>query len=294
MADLDLTGLEIGAEEKPAEKAIEEKPEDKAEDKKADEKVPEGETKKDESAPVTDPKLQAAQAAEKNLSELMEKHGFASVEELQQAIKDGQDLRDMVGQRDLNQMIKDAETLQRYQEYWAEQKRQEQEQNEAPEETIERLKRENKEIADKAKQEEESKKAVTESQRALTDYNSEVDSVLKASEGLSDIERDLVKGLMGVDNPAMDVAITDKKGVTKIAKSHVQNVSKLIAGIKQAAIDEYARGKSALTPTKPKGSETPAKESVKVKRDPLPQNATVEDTFRRANEEFLELLIKGA
>jgi hypothetical protein len=233
------------------------------------------------------PKWKEARAAEKRLTELLEKHGFDSAEALEDALSDEQSLKDLLGDRDAKKLVEDSQELKTIKDFWAEEKAKEIEQNETADDRAKRLKDENRRLQNKIDQDEANRKAIKDNEAALRNYEKSVVNLLDATEGLSADERGLAGLMLGVDNPMDDVDILDTKAVTKTAKQITEKLTKYISAVKQQAIDEYAKGKGELTPT-PKVKDST--QSPVVKKKSLPKDASIDDVFADANQELLEVL----
>lgn len=247
--------------------------------------------KKTKPAPYDqDPKWKAARAAEKRLGAILEEHGFDTPDELQDALESGQTLQELVGNRDTKKLIEDSETLQRYETHWAQQEALRKEEEETPEQTITRQKKELQDLRDSRKAKEEESQTLKNSEKSVEQYETEVTKVIDRSEDLTDDEKQLAKLTMGVGNDAMDIDVADLKGVRKATTSQVQLIRDVVKRIRQTAVDKYAKGKSDLTPVKGTDDGSTPVKTPAVDKKPLPDNISVEDGFAQANKEFLELL----
>jgi len=254
-----------------------------------DAKVDSSTTKKEETLPWDkDPRWKSARTAEKNLSTLLEEHGFESMDDLKSALSNEQSIRDLLGGRDAKKVLEAAKTLEKYEEHWAAQKMKELEANEEPEETAERYKKEAKHAKAEIERIKNDFESVLGSQSAIKQFDSTVRSVV-TDVGMSKAETEFANLFLGVNNPAATVNINDKKAVKEMAKSGVKQFQNFINQISQAAVDSYAAGKSTVTPiTKAGGEATPA-----TKKQELSKGASIDETFESARAEMLEMLKKA-
>ena len=232
-----------------------------------------------------DPKWKQARAAEKRLTDILEKHGFDSADELEVALGQGLSLQDVLGNRDAKKLIADAEYLQEVKEYWAKQERIKQEENEDPEETAARLK---KELAERDKRDADAKASAEEEKsrkEALSNYETAIAKAVD-SEGFDEKGAEFVKMMMGIKNPFFEIDINDRKAVKAMASEQAKGFKKFIADVRQQAVDDYAKGKSEIVPIS--SAETPSRESVKKKE--IPKDASVERAFSIASQEIIDLL----
>lgn len=264
---------------------------------KPDTKIDQGaksEGDKDKPLPFDqDPKWKKARAAEKALQDLLEEHGILDVEELKAKLGESVELKKLLGKRDPKKVVDDAEYADRVRKNWEQQKREAQLKDETPDITITRLEQENA----KLKEEYESYKASREdqehAQQVIKGFNTEVDRVIQAAEvQLPEPELNILKLVLGVDNPSNSIDIEDTVAVRKMAKDGISKFQATIKAIKQAAIDEYVAGKSKLAvDTTTQGA--PTSPSQGVTHQPLSKDATPDSAFAQAKKEFAEILFEG-
>lgn len=240
-----------------------------------------------------DPKWKKARAAEAALEKVLKEHGILDVEELNERLAKANDLKKTLGKRDPKQILEDADYAQRVRQEWDKQKRDKQTQDETPDARLARLEKENEELR---KTHETFKSEVEErehAQRVLTNFKSEINRVLDVQETpVTDVERELLLNYLGIDNPADLIDIEDQTAVRKMAVSGIAKFRSLVKQIQQAAINEYAAGKSNMAvDTNKQGAS--ANVSQGVQKQGPPKDATVDDVFTFAREEFVELLNKG-
>jgi hypothetical protein len=194
-------------------------------------------------------------------------------------------MKEILGDKDVKQLIKDANRLQEIEAYWAEQDALKKEEEEEPQETIARLKLEKQELAEKQEREKAMTREQKEASRAIESYNSIAGKIVE-SHGLEGEKADIAKLLLGVDNPFNEVDIADAKAVKEMSGSITKKFSDFIGKIEQAAIDKYAEGKSDLTPISK--ADTSASETVK-KKTPSGKE-TVDEANADAKSQIFELI----
>ena len=253
----------------------------------------EGETD-DKSKPLPydqDPKWKAARASQAKFESILEKHGI-DADDLDALLESGSSVADILGTRDakaltstLTQLKKDAEYLKEVKAYWAEQEKQKQRDELTPEERAEMSEKQLKEYKAEQAAKEKAKAEEASIKTALKSYTELVDKAIETS-GIEGEDAAMAKLFLGVDNPFNEVDITDRKAVREMAKANAAKLKTFLDGVRQSAIDEYAKGKSKFVPISP--VETPAKETVKKKE--LAPGATVEEGFAQAHDEMMEIL----
>jgi hypothetical protein len=236
-----------------------------------------------------DPKWKKARAAEARVDAIVEKYGFDNIDELEAELDKGKTISQLIGERDAKKLIEDSQTLQKYREYWAEQKQKKQEEEETPEEKAERVSKELNNIKRSAADKERSEMEAKTLTKALEDYESIVGTVV-GQHGFAKEESEMASLLLGVKNPFNVIDLGDKAAIKKMAKENTAKFKTFLDGIRQAAIDEYAKGKSKFIPIS--STAAPAKESVSKKK--LPENASVDSVFGALQKQLLDSIRGGA
>lgn len=252
---------------------------------------------KDKPAPYDqDPKWKAARAAEKKMNDILEKHGLSSADDLDDALASGLTISELLGARDANTLVeaikqlqKDAAYLKDVKAYWKEQEELKKREDMTPEQRAEdaekKLKEFQKDQADKkAKSDEE-----TQLKNAIGEYSTQVEKAVESA-GLSGDEAEMAKLFLGVDNPFNEVDITDRKAVRETTRSLTDKFSKFVASVKQKAIDDYAKGKSDLTPSPAKKDDgTPAPKIDTTKKVDT-KGLSVDQAFGKSYDTMLEII----
>lgn len=266
----------------------------KVEEAAASEKKEKKEEKKEEKPPPydQDPKWKKARAAEARVEKILSSHKLKNIDALEEILDRGMTISEVLGERDAKKLIEDYETLKGWKEkvesYWEEQERKKLEEEETPDETIARLKKEQESHKKQTQAKEQQAKEATALKKAVDDYGKHIDDIVD-QQGFDKEEAQMAKLLLGVDNPFNEVDIYDKVAVKKMAKENAAKFKTFLDSIRQSAIDEYAKGKSKIIPIS--STESPAKESVSKKK--LPDNATVDQVFDSAKDELLEFFKGG-
>jgi hypothetical protein len=192
------------------------------------------------------PKWIAARQAEKSLQEIMEANEVDTPEELNALIESGTAvLGKGIDPEQIDELLakaKERDDWVRYHEQQAELRRTEEE---TPEQTSDRLRRENARL----KAEHEASRQAESSDRLLKSYDKAVLSAVDEALGheVSKEVKAFYAEFMGVNNPFASIDISDKRQVQKMTKD---NLKKLEA-FKQLVIKEHAEGKLKIPPVSP-------------------------------------------
>jgi len=223
------------------------------------------------------------------MATVLEEHGFNSIEDVVAALQRGNSLADLLGTSDANKVqaiLDKADEMDRTKEYWAEKEAERKEKGETDEETIARLKNELKTEKTARRTDATDRETMDSKREQLTTFNKDVGALVDLAEGLGDSEKSMLKLHLGVDNPMDEINIGDRTAVRTTAKDVISNFTDFIKGVRQAAIDDYAAGKSEIVPAvAPTGEEVPAvkKQAVEVK-----EGTTIEEAVAEANKLVIE------
>jgi len=196
----------------------------------------------------------ARPASPEVITSILEKHGLESPEQLQEFIDGHAGMKGKLGEADLDELLENNKTMQKYRAEWAKQEREKLEEGETPEQTIARLK---KEADDRDKQHarsEQKQKQAEKAKHAVVAFESTINSAIKADESIPAEYRPFVTALLGVNNPINDVDITDPAAIRKIAKDFGP---KTIRDFEQAVIARYRAGKTEIVAPPPGGGDPP-------------------------------------
>lgn len=216
---------------------------DKAKAGEGDDKAGEGDDKA-KAGEIDDDQL-----SEKfDVAEILDEYGLDSPDDLKEFVAGLSKMQGKIGENDLDTLIENTKTLQRYQADWKAQEEEKRREGETPEETIKRLEKENKNLQTKSTKQVNQQKATKAAETALSDFGDTVSTVIDSTKELPKEYHDMVTEFMGVDNPMMEVDITDKAAVRRLTKAGIKKVQKF----EQDVIKRYRAGKVAI----PKVSDT--------------------------------------
>lgn len=187
-------------------------------------------------------------AGKLDVEEILDEYGLDSAEDLKGFIAHLADMEGKIGDNDLDTLIENTKTLQKYQANWQQQEEEKLKEKETPEETIARLEQEKTSALNKNKTQADKRKASKAAEAALGEFNDTIDSVIKGNKEVPKEYRGLIKEFMGVDNPINEVDITDKAAVRRLTKAGI----KKIQVFEQGVIKRYLDGKVKI----PKVTET--------------------------------------
>lgn len=202
-------------------------------------------------------------AAEKTqaVQSVLDEYDIDSLEQLTEFLKNLSGLKDRLGKDDLEELKENSVLLKKYQKHWAKEEAAKKEDGETPEETIKRLKEDNRRIDRELRDDREKRDNAIESDRDLKTFNSTVTSSVEANKDLPTEYHPFLKEFLGVDNEINEVDLNDKAGVKRIAKAG----AKKLLEFEQLAIKRYLKGK-AKVPDITTAAETASDKPVKITR----------------------------
>lgn len=169
-----------------------------------------------------------------------------SVDQLQGLIDSDKSLKDLLGDRKLEDVLEKAGKLDNYESQWKLDDEARKRADESPEETVARL---DQQIADTQKSTKQSETARREQQsanEALTAYDNNVDGLVSASD-IPDSHKAFMRGVLQSSNPAMSVDIGNKADVGKMVKDTAAQLKTFSDGV----IQDYIDGKGGVLPISP-------------------------------------------
>ncbi len=235
------------------------------------------------------PEWDGMRASKTATNKILEEHGYSSMPELLVDLKSGLDIKALLGDADAQTLIDNSQKWTAAEEVWAEQDAVKLEEGETQDETVKRLKDENKQIKESQKRETTDRQALEDGKNTITRYDTDVSTVVEASEGLTDNEKLTLKTLLGVKNPMDDVDISDAKAIRLAAKDGADKFKTFLADVKQGAIDEYSEGKSKMVPIGKSGAD----DVVAVDPTKIDTSKGVDESFSQANKLLVELASSG-
>jgi len=198
------------------------------------------------------PKWKAARQAEKKLQDLQEAFGAESPEDLRDLIEAGHKIKGKTVDLDtLDEIIEKAAKLDEYEEYWKEQAEHKRRDEETPEQTIQRLEKENKDLKSQEAAKKKAAEQEAEGKRLWDDYDRTCKRDVDGMDDLPDKERKAVLLLLGVDSAASKVDFRSKEEIRKTVKA----MRKTWDDLKQTIIDDYIASKDK-NPKVPSGAAT--------------------------------------
>ena len=219
---------------------------------------PDGDVKPD--VPVIDKEVhEKAVASQKTLDGLLEKSGFENVDELIDGLESGSALAKQLGGKDLDAIIKAADTLEGYEKHWAAEEAKLKTGIEPDEDDrITALEKTVKDFKDEQTEKETKAKEKRESQEALDLHEATVAVTAKENE-IPEGQLPFFKEFMGVDNPLNEVDLDDKAAVRKALKGQSKKYSDFV----QTVIKGYTDGKIKMVEIKPVEPVVPDKPEAK-------------------------------
>lgn len=174
-----------------------------------------------------------------DVQEILDEYDLESPADIKDFIANLADLKGKIGDRDFDELVKKAETLDTYQQHWAKQEREKKKDGETPEETISRLEKELDDSHDEKIKIVDQKKASEAAEKALDNFNDTVTSVIQADKSIAKEYVPFISEFLGVDNPVNEVDIENRADVRKIAKNGI----KKLQAFEQVVIKRYREGK---------------------------------------------------
>ncbi len=220
-------------------------PADANKDAKGSESSTEGPWHKDERFKAFLTEKKSLEAANAKLQKILKDNDLDDPDDLEDLVKSGKTIK---GKRvDLNtidDIMEKAARLEKYEAYWAEQKKRAEREGADPNERAEKAEREldnertarQREIADK--------KRIEETKKAITAYEKEVQSLIDEAT-IPKEHHSFIQELFGINNPSNDVDITDRKAIKKLVADGIKKVD----AFKQSVIAEYLKDKKGVVKT---------------------------------------------
>ncbi|OEU68504.1 MAG: hypothetical protein BBJ57_07440 [Desulfobacterales bacterium PC51MH44] len=196
----------------------------------------------------------ADQAKIGTMQSLLDEHDINSPEELKEFVANLATLKDNVGNENLEELKANSKLLKRYQEKWAADESKKLEDNETPEETIDRLKKEKQAERKQRTKEQEQREEARENRVLLDSFNKSVKSQVNALKDFPESYRGVLVDLLGVDNEINEIDLDDKASIKRVTKAK----AKVLMDHEQVVIKRYLKGKAKVVKmTTTTGEETP-------------------------------------
>jgi hypothetical protein len=222
------------------------------------------------------PKWKSARQTEKRVQEILADNEYGSLEDLLEDLRSSKSLREQVGNKDINDLLKAEQFKREYETWRAEQEIFKERPDELPEERAARLEQELRNER-KSKQSEEAERTEAQKvERGWEKYNLSVDKYV--DDQSLDADKNFVKFILDRDSDLNNVDVLDPRTTS----SALKNFSKALEDYKVAIIKEYRDGK-LKTP-----KITPVQEPSTALKDNTPKtlkeaHALVNDLIKRGN-----------
>lgn len=202
------------------------------------------------------PEWRDLQDTRKSVKGILADNGYNDMSELIADLQAGNSLAELLGTKDagyVQELTDKATKWEKAEEYWAEQEALKLREGETKEETIERLEKSLRSERDARQEDRHGFEEMRATEEKLRAFNGDMSYMVEKSE-LGDTAKNILKLHLGVDNPMDDVDIGDRKSVRETAHTMIQQFADFIKAERQAAVDEYVKGRSSITPTPKPGS----------------------------------------
>lgn len=246
-----------------------------------DETTKKVEGKDDGTSQIDKGEFEKAQKSAKALDGLLKDHGFDSIDDLTDMLRDGKDIKGKLGGLNLDEVLADAKTLKSYQEYWAAEADKKGGEDEDEDDAVARLQKEVDALKSGRADEDRRTKALQDTERIIEEFNTEVSSFVEKDEGIPETYRPFVNEFLGVNNPANDIDISDTKAVRKMAQDGAKKFTEFIKKVKEDGATEYRAGKLEIPPI------SPTEESVATQLDEKPVK-----NLKEARKTAVEIITK--
>lgn len=191
------------------------------------------------------PKWKSARQAEKKLNDLLKANDLDDPDDLLDLVQRGKTVKGKLADiNDLDAILERATRLEKYEAYWAEQKKRHERENTDPETRAEKAERELEEERANRLREKAAKQQMEETKKAIAGYEKEVQTLVAEASVPKD-HQGFILELFGVGNPSNDVEITDKKAIKKLVADGLRKFDAL----KQSIIAEYLEDKKGIVKT---------------------------------------------
>lgn len=174
-----------------------------------------------------------------DVQEILDEFGLDSPDDLKGFVGKLSEMRGKIGDNDLDMLLENTKTLNKYQAEWQRQDEEKRREKETPEETIARLSKEKDQAVNHNKTQSDKKKASQAAKVVLEEFESTIDSVIKTAKDLPESYRPMFRKFMGIGNPINEVDITDKAALRRLTKSSMKEMQNFA----QEVIKDYRAGK---------------------------------------------------
>lgn len=182
-------------------------------------------------------------AAAEYMQTLLDTYNVESPDELSDFIADLSNIKNALGDEDVQDLIDNKKLMLQYHAQWAAAEEEKKRSGETPEETIKRLEKVIKDKDNVVAQEKQREKERKENDRLISGFNS---FVTKSVDGLkiADHLKDPLKRYLGVDNPIHDIDLSNKVGIKKL----ISEAGKMFEELEQTILKNARAKKEDIPP----------------------------------------------
>ena len=177
-----------------------------------------------------------------DVQEILDEYGLDSPDDLKEFVAKLNEQRGKIGDNDLEVLLENSKTLEKYQAEWQRQDEEKRREKETPEETIARLEKEKNQALNHNKNQVDKKKKAQAAKVILDEFETTINTVIKSAKDLPESYRPMFRKFMGIKNPVNEVDITDKAAIRRLTKSSMKD----FADFAQTIIKDYRAGKMKI------------------------------------------------
>jgi len=256
---------------------------------------PPAEEKKDaksESSPETlpwhkDPRFQdflkekkGLETANAKLQKILKDNDLDDPDDLEDLVKSGKTIKGKrVDLNSIDDIVEKATRLEKYEAYWAEQKKRAEREGADPNERAEKAERELDMERSQRQREAADKKRMEETKKLIAGYEKDVQALIDEAT-IPKEHQPFMQEMFGINNPSNDVDITDKKAIKKLVADGIKKFDAL----KQAVIAEYLKEKKGVVKTG-QGSESVGGDK--------PERINLKQARKMASEQMMNIFRGG-
>jgi len=194
------------------------------------------------------PRWKAARATESKVQSIMKEHGYDDLEEMVADIATSKNLQREVGTTDVKQLLAGQEAqkeLAKIKAYWAEQKllkEMEQRDDELPEDTVERLKKQMLNMKKEFESESQNQKKQEEDKIFWSNYEKQAKSFIESQTDITEAGKETLNALLRNETFINDIDLNKKSDIKRMNQSALELIKKL----EDNAIKDYIAGKKKM------------------------------------------------
>lgn len=185
------------------------------------------------------------EAASAKLQKILKDNDLDDPDDLEELAKSGKAVKGKLADVNaLDDILEKAARLEKYEAYWADQKKRKEREESDPETRAAKAERELDEERRRQNFEASQKKQIDDTKKAIANYEREVQSLIEEATVPKE-HQSILQELFGVGNPSNDVDITDRKAIKKLVADGI----KKFEAFKQSVIAEYLKEKKGIVKT---------------------------------------------